>query len=160
ADLGHFIWKDEVLAMPGEPPFRDPELGVEISIPFEWMPGDRQGDYFDYNFQVSPYSMAFKSPAEQAGALTGVFSQLILPMLPSMQEQGIGVDFSAFLESLSRLSDLPELREMITVQQPPSNAPAGPRTTNPGNQSPVQHKTYTRRSVSTGGTADSRRAAT
>ena len=159
SDLAHWIWKDEVLTMPGELPIRDSQLGVEISIPFEWMPGDREGEYVNYNFDIAPYSMSYKSPSDQAAALMGVMNQVIVPLLPMMQEQGVGVDFSAALEAIARLSDLPELREILMVQEPPANSPAGPQGGRK-NESPVQHKTYTRRSVSTGGTPSSRRNAT
>jgi hypothetical protein len=154
-DLGFYLWRDEVLVVPGEIPIYDRESGVRESIPVEWFPKIRDGQYHQFNFTVTPHSMAYKSPAEQGATFERVLVQMIAPLLPYMQEQGIGVDWNATFETLAQLTDMPQIREVLTAQDPPSNEKPGPM---PG-KAPVTSRNYTRRNISTGGTRQGRNAA-
>lgn len=155
ADLGHYLWIDEVLVLPGQIPIE--EGGIKQSIPVEWMPKDRQGDYFKYNFEIVPYSMAYKTPEEQGSALMGMLTQFIAPMLPYMEQAGVGIDWNAATEALAQLNDLPVLREIIVPQDPPSNAKPGP--TDGPRKPPMTQRNYTRTNVPTGGSPRGRRIA-
>lgn len=155
SDIGFWLWRDEVLTLAGAHEVEVPGLAERVSVPFEWTPGDREGDYLDYNFDIDPYSMAYRTPEEQAAVLTQVVTGLIAPLLPYMQEQGVGVDFNALLEAVAQLQGVPSLRDVIVPQAPPSNEKPGPLPGKP----PVTQRNYTRRNVSTGGTPAGRRSA-
>lgn len=159
--LGYHLWGDEVYAAVEELPLYSKDLGETINIPVEWMPSVREGDYWQYNFDVVPHALAYQSPAEQAQQLMAMLSGVIMPAIPYMQEQGMAVDFNATFEALARLQNLPELREILVPSQPPTNEQPGPNTSSkdgPG-KPPVTNRTYTRKNVSTGGTPQGRRAA-
>lgn len=158
-DVGRHLWDDEMYTAEGTLPIRQKVGGesVELQVPSEWMPEDRVGDYWQYNFEIVPYSMTYKTPSQQAGELMGMMSGVIMPALPYMEAQGLTVDWNAFVESMARLSNLPELRESLIPAQPPANEKPGP-TDGPG-KPPVTNRTYTRNSVPTGGTPQARRNA-
>ena len=149
-DLGWLLWTDEILEIPGTSDLE----GYEVDS--SWMPEVREGDWFDYNFKVEPYSMQYKSPSERAAALTQFISQIAMPMFPMMQEYGGNLDIQEMIEIYADLMDMPRLKQIIMFEEPKKDRP-GPNPAQPpgpkGQQGPDQ-RTTTR--VPTGGTPENK----
>ena len=62
---------------------------------------------------IEPYSMQFVSPQERMAKLNQIIGQVVLPSLPMMQQQGLGIDYKELLSTFSRYADLPELKDII-----------------------------------------------
>ena len=149
-DLGWLLWTDEILEIPGTSDLE----GYEVDS--SWMPEVREGDWFDYNFKVEPYSMQYKSPSERAAALTQFISQIAMPMFPMMQEYGGNLDIQEMIEIYADLMDMPRLKQIIMFEEPKKDRP-GPNPAQPpgpkGQQGPDQRTTT---SVPTGGTPENK----
>ena len=149
-DLGWLLWTDEILEIPGVTEV----AGIELDS--TWIPEVREGDWFDYNFRVEPYSMQYKSPSERAAALTQFISQIAMPMFPMMQEYGGNIDIQELIEIYSDLMDMPRLKQIIMFEEPKKDRP-GPNPAKPPGppkqQGPDQRTTT---SVPTGGTPENK----
>lgn len=100
-------------------------------------------DFDEVDVVVEPYSLRHQTPGEQAQALQQLVTATILPLMPLMQQQGIGFDLNVYLTKLGKLLDQPDLVEILTVAEPPMESagretPRMPQST---------ERTYTRRSL-------------
>ena len=146
-DLGWLLWTDEV---------NEKENNFELEgLQFKstWSPEQREGDFLQYNFQVEPYSMMYKSPSERLNNITQYITQIAMPMQQNMMEAGGSIDFQELTNLYSELLDIPRLKEVVRFEEPKENRP-GPNPQQP----PQAHKVTEniRRSVPTGGTPASR----
>ncbi len=119
--------------------------GTSFDVNFEWTPETRQGDFLHYNFSVSPYSQGHSTPASKLQGLTNFMERLVLPFVPMMQAQGIGVDIPAMTRNVARWGNLPELEEIIVISgmpQPPTET--GPEGSPSPAMAPTTKRTYER----------------
>jgi len=79
-DLGWLLWLDQVKEMPLE--FE--EEGTTFQS--EWTGEMREGDFLDYNFEIEPFSMQYKSPSERLNGLTTFVTQVAMPMQQQLQQ--------------------------------------------------------------------------
>lgn len=103
-------------------PLRDRHLqkpvpGSDVVLKVKWSPETRQGDFIDFNFTISPQSMREDSPAAKSEKLTVMLQQVILPLLPNLQAQGLGIDARRIVELLSDYNNLPELEQIIITSE-------------------------------------------
>lgn len=119
-------------------PFKSRELsitipGTDMTHPALLTPDmRRENDFFELNFDIEPYSMQPRSPAERLNALMQILTNVVFPMMPFWQAQGIGINGPELMKKISAYSNLPELHEMLIQIQPvESEAGIKPR------QSPV-----------------------
>ncbi len=144
--LGHLLWEDQAKTIPGQ---------VEVSGYTEdstWSPQDREGRISDYNWEVDLFSMPYQSPTQKVQMLDRLVTQLYLPMMPLMQQQGKYIDMEAITAIHADLLRLPRLNDVIKDIAPVEPEAQGGRQQGPGNTS----REYIRRSVPTGGTQQSR----
>ena len=149
-DLGHLMWIDQAMEIPGTVNIPDTSFEVDAT----WTAEDREGDILQYNFDIEPYSMTYKSPSERAQAITSTLQQLVIPLAPQIEAAGGQIDYQAMLEILAELYDQPRLMDIVKFQGPPAQPDMGPQGT--PKQSPVTTRNYVRRNVPTGGTEQSR----
>lgn len=147
-DLGVLLWKDVVKEMPGT--FTLPDSGVAIDA--SWTPEKREGAFIDYNFDVLPESMAFKSQQQKAAELRQELMEWI-PIMPLLQQQGIQIDIKAYMSKMSEYKNLPELQEIFKYDQPIPDTARDSSGANPGGGSPrvmpnSTSREYVRKSVS------------
>ena len=147
-DLGWLLWVDQIKEMPLE--FQEAGATFQTS----WDPTVREGDFLDYNFEIEPYSMQYKSPSERVNGLNGFLTQIALPMQQQLAEAGGQIDFQELVEIYSDLMDLPRLRNVIKFEEPKGDRP-GPSPEMPPQANHTVRETV-RRNVPTGGTAESR----
>jgi hypothetical protein len=72
-----------------------------------------RGDFLRYNFQIEPHSMRFKTPEERFGQLTGLMTQLVMPLAQLIQQQGNTIDVTELLKIAADYTGLPELDRVI-----------------------------------------------
>lgn len=108
---------DVTLEAPGAP---------EASTQKKITPEERQQIPFEeIDVEVNPYSLAFSTPQSRSAGLKSIFTQLIMPVMPLLQQQGIGVDMNALLDKIATYDDLPELNEILTITAPPDQGTQG-----------------------------------
>jgi len=144
--LGMMLWQDSVKEIVMEIPIP----GTSITVSEVWKPGDREGNFIDFNFDVDIYSMRYEGPEEKIQKLTTVVQQVIMPLAPYLQQQGGMVDMFALVETFSELMNLPELRNVVKFMggsgddmelQPLTKVPSSP---------PNGTRRYVRENVSAG----------
>jgi hypothetical protein len=87
--------------------------GVSLPVDASWSPGDRQGSFDKFNYNVEPYSMRYQSPGERANNLIGLLKEVIGPMMPAIMQAGGSLDFREVLDTLANYKDEPKLRQWI-----------------------------------------------
>ncbi len=94
--------------------FTDPLLNESISkripgigeIPIRVTADAREGDFWDYNFDVEPYSMQRMNPDVRMRKLMNLATGIIIPMLQYAQAQGVTFDVAKFVKNIGRDLDL------------------------------------------------------
>jgi hypothetical protein len=94
--------------------FTDPLMDVTVSkrkegigeIPVRVTRDSMRGDFYDYNFDVEPYSMVRMNPNIRMQKLMQLATGLILPTLQYAQAQGVTFDTAAFVKNIGRDLDL------------------------------------------------------
>lgn len=117
-----------------------------MGLPRQLTPQQRMGvSYDDLDVRVDPYSIQHSTPKSRMQALNQVMQGIIIPMMPLLQSSGITVDINAYLGHYANYMDMPELQDVVTIQERPGEETASPE---PGSTKPAQtERTYTRRSV-------------
>lgn len=107
-------------------------------------PKDRQqGKYEDLDIRIDPYSMQPATPQSRIAALNQVVTQIVIPMMTLMVQQGISFDINAYLSKLGQYMDLPDLGEVLTIMEPNQQQTVGASTG--GATKPAQtERTYNR----------------
>lgn len=108
-------------------------------------PLKRSAAWDTLDLKVDPYSLRPATPESRANALLQLVTQVLAPILPVLQQQGIAIDMNAFLSKYARYQDMPDLTEIVTISEPPQHGPGGPDqgTSMPG----VSQRSYTRENV-------------
>lgn len=154
-DLGYMLWNDKFKTMPARIPVEGAE-GYFINA--AWTPDDREGSFFDYNFSIDVYSMDYQSPAQRLTMLNQLLTQLFLPAMPMIAQQGGVLDMREVTDTLAELANEPRIKRWIKFAPSPTDPQQGPVT--PGGDDMRKPSTTTRnvvrRNIPTGGTAAAR----
>jgi hypothetical protein len=79
-------------------------------------PQDRQrGKFEDLDIRVDPYSLQFASPETRMAKLNQVVTQIVIPMMTLLVQQGIAFDINAYLKKIAQYMDLPDLADIVTI---------------------------------------------
>jgi hypothetical protein len=114
-DLGKLLWDDEVNSIPGELKLE----GLDgYHAESDWLPGDREGEFDDYDFTIDVYSMPYKSPTERAKAILELVTNVYVPLGQQLMMQGGTIDMQQLNETLAELMDLPRLKDIIKFTKP------------------------------------------
>jgi len=116
----------EVFEDLGELLYTDPTLRLRLQkniegigdVPFVWTSDKRRGEFFDYNFDVVPFSGTSQSPQQRIEAISSLFSKFILPLEAQMTANGERVNTAKLMEILSTYGNWPELLDIIQTQEP------------------------------------------
>ena len=138
-DLGLYLWTDPSYKLPLVQ--KTPVAGYEASV--VWGPEHREGDFFDYNVTVEPFSMERKTPEQRLMFIDKYMQQTVLPMMPMLAQQGIMINFEALNKIYARYGRMPELEEIISFADPqmPQENPV-----EVGGKAPVTTRNYVRQS--------------
>jgi hypothetical protein len=108
-DVAWWMWTDET-------GYVDVSQGIPGSgdfITFRWDQRRRQGEFFDYSFDVEPYSISARTPQQQLQALMAVVKDVIMPASQDMAASGIRVDWEAVLKLIADYGNLKELSDVL-----------------------------------------------
>jgi hypothetical protein len=106
----------------------------------------QRGNFEDLDIEVDPYSMQHATPQSRMAGIMQVVQQIVMPMMPVLQQRGVGFDVNVLLEKLAKYMDQPDLAEILTIQDPPTQEPG---SVEPTSMKPAQtERTYTRQNVS------------
>lgn len=92
--------------------------GTDIELPITWPRQEdgwgnetdvRKGDHDEYDISIQPYSMQDVAPGQRAMLLRQIWQQDILPTVAI----GVQPDVMAYLATLSKYLDLPELADIV-----------------------------------------------
>jgi hypothetical protein len=123
-------------------------------------PADRQKvPWADLGILINPYSLQHQTPQAQLTAINNVVQNIVTPLMPLLQQQGIYFDLAKYLAIVAKYGNLTELPDILTIGTPPSpdgNA-AGPQST-PSTLPAQTSRETTRRSLG-GDTNEARSAA-
>jgi hypothetical protein len=119
-----YFWNDPVHTMrsdysvPGSPQFSTTRLVT---------PKKRQQTRFeDLELRVDPYSMQHQTPQQKLGSLNQLVTQIVIPMMPLLQQAGIAFDVNAYLQKAAAYLDMPDLGDILTMSEPPNMSAPGP----------------------------------
>ena len=149
--LGHLMWADKFLNIPMSEEV-EPHTGVYADT--SWTPEQREGDFFQYNFDVEPYSMHYEPPyakTQRMERLIAAFQNLY----PLIQEAGGTLDVQELFKQYGELLRFPQADQLITFNAPTSVERPGPQGVNQGMPAETT-RNYVRHNVPTGGTQESR----
>lgn len=149
-DLGYMLWIDQFRTLRTQIPIEGAE---GYTIDSMWTPEDREGDFFDYNWDIDINGMPFKSAVERLQMIKSYLTEVYAPLAPQFEAQGCQVDLQKMTDLFADLGAEPRLKQVFRFSntmddQPPPQGSLKPASTT---------RNYTRRSVPTGGTEDSRR---
>ena len=82
-----------------------------------WGPKDREANFFEYSFTITPYSTASKSPQDKVQVLSAFVRQEVLPMEQAGMNAKAGVQFDVkeYYRTMANLLDAPELNTFLRV---------------------------------------------
>lgn len=106
------MWYDmrnPILSVPVEMVFP----GTTLRVPIDVSPAKHFEKFFDLNFNVVPFSMQSKSPAQMANELIEVTTGVLIPAQQFMAAQNIGINWSQLIEKIGELKQMPHLQEVI-----------------------------------------------
>jgi hypothetical protein len=92
--LAWFLWSDPLIVIPAIQRVAGEDLEVEYSE------STKEGDFFDYNFEVEPYSMSRMSPEARYQRILQLVNQVMIPLLPIAMQQGDQLDVGALVKNL------------------------------------------------------------
>ena len=137
SDVAWYTWNDPLISVPIQMPIG--KTGLVLDDVFDAT--KKNGDYFSFNFDVEPYSMQQRTPAERLASVMQFSQQVLFPMLPMLMQTGIGVDFEKFFKMFAEYMNLPELADLLTFADGENMQRPGPGEPPPGKPSFTTRKT-------------------
>lgn len=108
----------------------------------------RDHKFEDMDIRTDPYSMQHTTPEKRLQMLNQIVQQTYLPMAQIFQQQGISLDLNAYLQKVGKYMDDPDIQDILTVQEPPQEQPAGGPSDQSGPPKPAETtRNYVRRSM-------------
>lgn len=98
--LAWFLWSDPLKKIPVIKRVAGFELEVEYS------PEVKEGDFFDYGFDMEPYSMSRMSPEMRYQRLIQMISQVVLPTAQIAASQGSMLNVTELVKETARFLDV------------------------------------------------------
>ena len=116
-DVGQYLYNSKV-----EIPLIYKPKGYEhltaLQVQRKWTPEMRRGDFMAYNFQADPYAAQAKTPIEQLQVIMQFTTQVLIPILPVLQAQGIQLNMKGLIKLFERLMNVKGLDEIVTYANP------------------------------------------
>lgn len=78
----------------------------------------------ELKLKLDPYSMQSQTPESKLKFIMETVTKLALPIMPLLQQSGVGFDVSKLFEIVGELGDCPEIAELFTIQEAAPVEPA------------------------------------
>jgi hypothetical protein len=98
--LSWYLWSDPYIQIPVIK-----ELGG-FKLKVTYTPDVREGDFFDYGFDIEPYSMSMMSPETRYQRLMQLVSGVVLPTAQIAAQQGSMLNVSELVQECARFLDV------------------------------------------------------
>lgn len=108
-DLGWYVWNDPKIHK--QLIFELP--GTDIKVPVVFSAEEREGDFFDYAFDVDPFSMREQTPGSRLAAIAQFLREFILPFRDEMPRQGVSLDLPGLAKIAARYQNISEIKDII-----------------------------------------------
>lgn len=108
-NLAWMLWVDSTKRIQGQ--VKIP--GVSNPIDLSWTAEEREGDFFQYNFNVETDSMRYKSPEEKLQEINSLLTQVYIPSLPLIQQAGGTLNWQLLADYQAKILRVPMLRELV-----------------------------------------------
>jgi hypothetical protein len=93
-----------------------PDMGIQRQV----TPQQRmRGRFNELEIEIDPYSMQHSTPQSRLSALNNIVQGIITPMMQFLQQQGVSFDVNAYLQKVAAYADMPDLVDIVTIQEPP-----------------------------------------
>lgn len=152
--IGHMMWADEFLEVAGE---TEAVAGSGIMVDSAWTPEKREGDFWQYNFDIVVGSTNYESREAKVVKIERAMEKL-QALYPMIQAVGGEINVEALTKVYSEYLDIPELENIIVFMQTPEMQSMGGAGGQQGGAGMPNNTTrnYVRRNVPTGGTPQAR----
>lgn len=144
-DIAWYLMTDPFIKLP----FTKRVAGMSTGVPTEFSAETREGDYLDYNFRISPFSMQAVTPSLLLRTYQYVMQTYVMPMMPLMEAQGMTLNLEWLLRKIGDLTNI-DMDGMVRFASR-ANRPEQP-VGQPMKQ-PETTRNYVRKSVPSGGGA-------
>jgi hypothetical protein len=102
--IGWYIWSDPNLSIEVEKPITSRRTRT---IVFD--SSRQEGDYVDYNFDLTPFSMQDLTPSMRVEQMMAIHDRIILPNLQDMKSRGEQFDAAGFAKKVAEYSQVDEM---------------------------------------------------
>lgn len=122
--------------------------GLDAPIQRIVTPQDRQKvPYEEIQRQIDPFSLTHSTPGERLSFLNQVVTQTLIPMMPLLKEQGVGLNIAKYIELVGQYGNSPDLSEIVTnlAEAAPQEGGEEGGSTKPAST----HREYNRHNLST-----------
>lgn len=145
--LGLELWGDEFKTIVARLPV---EGASKYTYDASWRPGDREGNFLDYNFDINVYSMNWQPPAAQLQEFLSLLTGVYLPMEQLIAAQGGQINMALVSQEIAKMSNKPWINQLVTFGNPIPEQPIATSTRGKKPDNTTRH--YVRTSNSSGGT--------
>lgn len=128
--------------------------GIEVQIPLK-AKDRKESEFFDLEFSIQPSSLQETTSADRVQAMMNIMQNFLVPMAPTLQQQGVQIDVPAYIGHMANLTGVDEIADLITpmgTPLDPNNQIGIAQTPPPQQKPPVTRREYVRRNIPTGGT--------
>lgn len=126
---------------------KKPIAGTDIVLRREWSDETREGDFLDYNLDIDPYSMQDDNPAIRLQKIMRTLTEIVLPIMPMIQQQGGQIDARKLLETVASLTNVPEIKDLVVFGEPAQGDPQQGGSAQPSFKPANTTRNYVRTSV-------------
>lgn len=152
--FGQLLYEDPHLELPIVKRMNGP---VNVTVRTVWTPEMRRGDFWNFNFKVSPYSMGQRDPKTRVAQVMEAISYAgqATQVNAMLQQLGAGmeIDLEGLMRRIAELMDLSELDEILRHHMPqhpflpgsPAGSPPDHRSVKP----PATERHYVRHNQGT-----------
>lgn len=108
-DLAYYVWSDPLTTFRGERQIP----GTAHVVPIYLEPEDRENDLIEHELSIEPYSMTYRPPSQRLAVLMQFLQQIIMPLMPLLQQRGIELDVPRLTEIAAKLGGIDELKQIL-----------------------------------------------
>jgi len=101
--LAWFLWSDPLIVVPLI------KRVADIDVEVEYSEAVKEGDFFDYSFEIEPYSMARLNPEMRYQRLMQLISQIVLPTAQLAASQGNILNVNELVKEAAKYLAIPDI---------------------------------------------------
>lgn len=115
-DLSRMLWNDAAKVIPG---VIVPHGAEDYPIDATWTPGNREGEFPEYDINIDVFSMAYQSPSSRVQTINNILSSIYVPLMPSIEQQGGSIDMRELNEIYVDLLGEPRFNKLLSFSSTP-----------------------------------------